>query len=80
MAREFTQEQLRSERDKHKSWLSQEPGVMGTSIGIGRDGKACIRVLSNRIPAARQNEILQRFGSAPVEIVETGEIVASNGS
>lgn len=76
MSGELSEEQLVAERDKHQDWLAREPGVTGVGIGLGRDGRLCVKVYSNKLPAQKRNEIIDRFGDVPVEIEETGDIQA----
>ena len=72
--RNFTQEELRTLRDQHESWLRSQPGVVGTGIGMDRSGRISLKVFSSQMPAETRNAIVQRLGPIPVAIEETGEI------
>lgn len=72
-------EELVGERDRLEAWLKQQPGVVGTGIGLGPNGRPSIKVFSNHIPTATRNAIVERFGAVPVLIEETGEIRKQHG-
>lgn len=70
----YTVEQLQAERDRLEAWLREQPGVVGTGVGLGADGAPALKVFSNRIPHDVRAAILERLGDVPVAIEETGEI------
>jgi hypothetical protein len=70
----FTSEELQRVRDQHEKWLTDLPGVVGTGIGIDRSGRISLKVFSNQLSAQTRNEIIERLGTVPVSIEETGEI------
>jgi hypothetical protein len=72
----LTEAQAAAERDKHESWLAQQEGVTGTGIGLDSGGQPCIKVYTNRMPAATKNSILARLKGIPVDFEETGEFRA----
>jgi hypothetical protein len=72
--KDFTAEELQTLRDQHESWLRSLPGVVGTGIGMDKSGRISLKVFSNRVSAETRNAILERLGSAPVAIEETGGI------
>ncbi len=70
------EDQLLAARDKHETWLNQQPGVSATGIGMNSGGQTCVKIFTNHMPPDVKTAISQRFGSTPVDFEETGEFRA----
>jgi hypothetical protein len=70
----FTPDELRSVRDQHESWLTSQPGVVGTGVGMDKGGKLSLKIFSNRMSAETRNAIAERLRAFPVAFEETGGI------
>lgn len=72
----FTQAQVAAEKSRHEAWIAEQEGVTGTGIGLDPGGQPCIKVYTNRMPAATRDSIRSRLGGIPVDFEETGELRA----
>jgi hypothetical protein len=68
----LTADELLKIRDKHEPWLRQQPGVVGTSVGLNAAGEICLKVFSDRMTPETRNSILERLSGIPTSIEETG--------
>lgn len=73
----FTEKRLQAERDRHESWLQQQPGFQGSGVGLNAAGKVSIKVYTSGMPPDVQESIRQKLNEVPVAFEETGEILPS---
>ena len=71
---ELTADELLKIRDEHEPWLRQQPGVVGTSVGLNAAGEICLKVFSDRMTPETRNSILERLSGIPTSIEETGRL------
>ena len=73
---DFDESQILTERNKHESWLNLQPGLAGTGVGIGRNGKVCLKIYTNGMQVETKQAISLVLSRLPVEFEETGEFHA----
>jgi hypothetical protein len=70
----LTADELLKIRDEHEPWLRQQPGVVGTSVGLNAAGEICLKVFSDRMTPETRNSILERLSDIPTSIEESGPL------
>lgn len=63
----------------HTNALMEEPGVIGTAIGLSKEGKPAIFVLAESFELAKEAIIPSRIEGVPVIVKITGKIEALKG-
>lgn len=74
--KDYSDEELIAVQSRHGDWLAAQPGVTGTSVGLGHGGQPVLRVFTSGISAATRQAIQQRLAGVPVDWEEGGEIIA----
>jgi hypothetical protein len=69
-------ESLDIEKGKHEPWLGRLEGVTGTGIGLGRDGRPCLKIYTNQISEETDRKVRAVLAGVPWEFEETGEFHA----
>jgi len=72
--KDFNQDELLAERDRHEAWLRAQPGVVGTGVGMDKGGTISSKVFTNSMPHGTRETISQRLGHVPLAFEEVGEI------
>ena len=76
------QETLLALRDSQKDWLRAQPGVVRTSIALGRGGDPVIKIYHSKdMNDQVRRAIVARFAGAPVEFDEwdQNEVIRPQG-
>lgn len=74
--KKFSEQEIQAARDRHDHWLMSQPGVLGSSVGLGRDGDIRLRIFTNQISESTRREIQSRISGIPIDWDEGDEIVA----
>lgn len=72
----FTKAQLLEEKQKHETWLQQQPGLVGTGVGSRANGELCLVIYTDRMPRLAKEGIRKRLGEVSIEFEESGEFRA----
>ena len=67
--------EIRAARDIIEPWLTTQPGVVGTSVGLGADGEPCLRIFVKQLSATTRTAILKRLGSIPVDFEDRADFI-----
>jgi len=67
---------LSAEKEKHEPWLGRQQGVTATGIGLGRDGRPCIKIYTSQVSQETERKIRAVLAGVPWEVEETGEFRA----
>ena len=70
----YTEAELVALRDRHESWLMEQKGVTGTSVGLDAGGKIVLRVFTHGITEPTRRAIAERLQGVPLAW-EEGEII-----
>ena len=76
VVKRYSEQDVAALRDQHDAWLMSQPGVLGTSVGLGRDGNVCLRIFTKQVPEATRRAIRARMPDVPIDFDEGEEIVA----
>lgn len=71
-----TEEELYQVKVTHDPWLTSQPGVVGTGIGLDQGGQICILILTANMPETTRSLIEERLSGYPVGFEETGDFNA----
>ena len=72
----FDESQILAERDKHEAWLNHQVGIAGTGVGLDRNGRVCLKIYTNGMPAETKRAISSVLSRLPHDFEETGEFHA----
>lgn len=74
--KKFSEQEIQAARDQHDDWLMRQPGVIGSSVGLGRDGDVRLRIFTTQLSESTRREIQSRIGGVPIDWDEGDEVVA----
>jgi hypothetical protein len=65
-----TEQELAAVRDRHRTWLRQQPGFTGSFISRDKQGQPVLVLQFNPVTPEVHQKVAQRFEGVPVEIHE----------
>jgi hypothetical protein len=74
--KKYCESELLDVQAKHGQWFASQPGVIGTSVSLGKSGNLVLRVYTSGISNATRQAIQSKLSDVPVEWDEGDEIIA----